>query len=275
MKPRNHSLRAFTLGLILAGTSAPVHAGVSPWEFEVYPVRTLNQGVGELGLVNAYIPSGHTVGDEGVSAGDAPSHHTWYSATEFAYGLTDRLEAAVEFQFARVPGLGWQGAGQSLRLRGQFPTDPISPTKLGWWLELERHRSPLFDGAAHELGLRLLYERDFGPFTLLLDPAFEKVLSGPERHLGLEFAYSAAVQFRHTRRLSYGLEFYGATGLINDRDPLADQQHYLVPTLWGKLPGGREYNVGLGWGLTSNSDRVLIKFTLEFEHYLGPAKGGF
>lgn len=264
-----HSLRA--LAMLFAGAIFPalLHAGVSPWELEVYPAHTLNAGVGELALINAFIPSGHTEGDEGVSAGEAPSHHTWYSATEFVYGCTDRLEAAVEFQFAHVPGLGWQGAGQSLRLRGRFPTDLRGPTKLGWWIEFERHRSPLFDGAAHEMGLRFLYERDFGPFTVLLDPAFEKVLSGPERHQGWEFGYSAALQFRQTRRLSYGLEFYGATGLINDRDPLAEQQHYVIPTLWGKFPGGLDYNVGLGWGLTHNSDQVIFKFSLELERFLG------
>jgi len=268
MKQAKHSLR--TLGLLFAGAIFPslVHAGVSPWEFEVYPAHTLNAGVGELALINAFVPSGHTEGDEGVSSGDAPSHHTWYSAAEFAYGFTDRLEAGVEFKFANVPGMGWQSAGQSLRLRGRFPTDLAAPTKLGWWIEYERYRSPLFDGAAHELGLRFLYERDFGPVTVLLDPSLEKVLSGSERHEGLEFGYSAALQFRHTRRLSFGLEFYGATGLINNPDPLAEQQHYVIPTLWGKFPGGVEYNVGLGWGMTHNSDQVIFKFNLELEHFL-------
>jgi hypothetical protein len=75
------------------------------------------------------------------------------------------------------------------------------------------------------------------------------------------------------RYLSPGLEFYGAIGDIDDSDPLDRQQHYIFPVVWGELPYGLEYNVGPGFGLTRGSDRVLVKFNFEFEHFVGAIFG--
>ncbi len=71
------------------------------------------------------------------------------------------------------------------------------------------------------------------------------------------------------RSISPGLEFYGAVGLIDDNDPLHQQQHYIFPVLKGELPGEIEYNVGPGIGLTRGSDRVIVKCNLELEHFIG------
>ena len=71
------------------------------------------------------------------------------------------------------------------------------------------------------------------------------------------------------REFSPGLEFYGGVGLIDDNDPLHEQQHYIFPVLWGSFRNGIEYSVGPGIGLTSGSDRVIVKFNIEIEKYVG------
>jgi hypothetical protein len=73
--------------------------------------------------------------------------------------------------------------------------------------------------------------------------------------------------------LSPGVEFYGGVGLIDDNNPLSEQQHYIFPVIWGKLPHGIEYNVGPGFGLTRGSDRVIVKFNLEVEGFVGSLFG--
>jgi len=45
----------------------------------------------------------------------------------------------------------------------------------------------------------------------------------------------------------------GGIGLIDDTDPLHSQQHYIFPVLRGALPGGIEYSVGPGIGLTGGT----------------------
>jgi hypothetical protein len=75
------------------------------------------------------------------------------------------------------------------------------------------------------------------------------------------------------RYLSPGIEFYGGAGLINDNDPLREQQHYIFPVLWGKLPHGIEYSVGPGFGLTKGSDHVITKMNVELEKFIGSIFG--
>ena len=156
------------------------------------------------------------------------------------------------------------------RLRGTLFEQGELPVDFGWYLELEWHRTPQFDGSQLELELKPIIEKDFGRFEIDLNPILEKaVFVGPDKNKGLEFGYAAGIYYNWMRSISPGLEFYGGIGLIDDNDPLAEQQHYIFPVLKGALPGGIEYNFGPGIGLTRGSDRVVTKLNLELEHFIG------
>ena len=118
-----------------------------------------------------------------------------------------------------------------------------------------------------------IVERDFGRFSLVLNPVFEKPLYGRGHYQGFEFGYRNGAYYRWLKSLSPGVEFYGGIGSIDDNDPLSEEQHYIFPVVWGELPYGFEYNVGPGFGLTKGSDHVLIKFNIEIECYLGALFG--
>ncbi len=96
---------------------------------------------------------------------------------------------------------------------------------------------------------------------------------GEGHHQGFELGYRNGAYYRWRRYLSPGVEFYGGAGLIDDTDPLAEQQHYILPVLWGQLPHGIEYSVGPGFGLTRGSDRVVVKFNVELERFVGAVFG--
>ena len=108
-----------------------------------------------------------------------------------------------------------------------------------------------------------------GRFSVALNPKFEKVLVGPDSNKSWEFGYVAGVYYRAWRWLSPGVELYGGIGPITDANTISEQQHYIFPVLRGELPGGIEYNVGPGFGLTQGSDHVLVKFNLELERFIG------
>jgi len=260
--------------LALSGAAAlPCAAQVDPWEFEVYPYSTTQRGMVELETDNAVVAEGHAAGGEGTAAGAVRSQGMWFNAYELTYGLTDRIEAALYVDLARPDGSGLQWAGDKLRLRGRLFDQGSLPVDLGWYLELEWHKVPQFDDAQRELEFRPIIERDFGPYSVMANPKFEKVLAGAGRHEGVEFGYVAGVHYRWARGLSPGLEFYGGSGLIDRLDPVAQEQHYVFPTLWGELPRGIEYNIGVGWGLTRNSDHVIVKANLELERFVGAVFG--
>ncbi len=48
-----------------------------------------------------------------------------------------------------------------------------------------------------------------------------------------------------------------------------DRRGFRFSVLKGELPRGIEYNFGPGIGLTRGSDRVIVKFNLELEHFIG------
>ena len=249
--------------------AARAHAQVDPWEFEVYPYATEGPGVLELETDNAYVANGHSDPDEGTAGPKYKSQGTWYNQYELTYGLTDRIEAAAYLNLAKPSGASYQYAGSKYRLRGRLFDEETLPVNLGWYAELEWHKTPQWDDDELELELRPIIEKDIGRFSLIVDPKFEKPLMGPDKNKGWEFGYANGIYYRWMREVSPGVEFYGGIGRIDDTDPLRDQQHYIFPVLWGSLPNGIAYSVGPGFGLTNGSDRVLLKFNVEFERYIG------
>jgi len=250
---------------------SPNHAvaQLDPWEFEVYPYATLSRGMFEVETDNAVVANGHSEGGDGTAKGTFKSQAMWYNGNELTYGLTDRIEAAAYLDFAQPSGHGFWWAGNKFHLRGRLFDEDVLPINLGWYAELEWHKTPQFDDADLELELKPIIEKDLGQFSLVLNPVFEKPLYGRGHDQGFEFGYRNGIYYRWMRYLSPGVEFYGGIGLIDDSDPLADQQHYIFPVIWGELPHGVEYNLGPGFGLPRGSDHVLIKFNFELERFIG------
>jgi hypothetical protein len=254
---------------LFAAAALRCAAQVDPWEFEVYPYATTQRGMVELETDNAAVLDGHADGGEGTARGTLHSQGMWYNSYEVTYGLTDRIEAAVYLDMARPAGSGLQWAGGKFRLRGRLAERDALPVDVGWYAELEWHKAPQYDDAVRELELRPILEKDVGRLSIMANPKFEKVLAGAGHDQGVEFGYVAGLHYRSARGLSPGLEFYGGTGLVEHADSAGRQQHYVFPVIWGELPHGLEYNLGLGFGLTRGSDRLVFKFNLELERFVG------
>jgi hypothetical protein len=248
-------------------------AQLDPWEFEVYPYATEGRGMFELESDNAVVANGHSQGGNGTTAGTFRSQGMWYNGNELTYGLTDRIEAAAYLDLAQPSGHGFWWAGDKFRLRGRLFDEETLPVDIGWYTELEWHKTSQFDDADLELELKPIIEKDFGRLQLIANPVFEKVLHGAGQNQGFEFGYRNGIYYRWMRYLSPAVEFYGGAGLIDDTDPLAAQQHYIFAVVWGQLPHGIEYNLGPGFGLTPGSDHVIMKFNLELERFVGAIFG--
>jgi len=262
-----------SLFAVIALYARPAHAQIDPWEFEIYPYQTEGRGMVEVETLNAVVANGHNQGGEGTAAGTFRSQGQWYNGTELTYGITDRIEAAAYLNLSYPSGHGLWYAGNKFRLRGRLFDEDTLPVNLGWYLEFEYHKTPQFDNAAWELELKPIMEKDFGPLTLIANPVFEKVIAGVGKHQGFEFGYRNGAYYRWLRYLSPGIEFYGGVGLIDDNDPLSEQQHYIFPVIFGELPKGIEYNLGPGFGLTAGSDHVVMKFNFELEKFVAALFG--
>jgi hypothetical protein len=248
----------------------PAWSQVDPWELEVYPYATEGRGIAEFETGNAVVAKGHAHSGNGTSGGTFPSEGMWYNQFELDYGLTNRTEADVMLDLAQPSGHGYWYAGSKYSLRGKMFDEGELPVDLGWYAELEWRKTPQFDSNELQLDLRPIIEKDLGRLSIVLNPKFEKaIFLGPNKNKGFEFGYAAGLYFDWLRDLSPGVEFYGGIGFIDDSEPLKRQQHYIFPLLRGELPNGIDYNVGPGFGLTPGSDRVLMKFTVGLERFVG------
>ncbi len=258
------SLTGIAVLLLLAGSNA--FAQVDKWEFEVYPAQTLDKGMIELESLNSFSAIGHDGEDQ-----EYGSNRMYRTAFELTYGLTDKIEAAAYLNLARPNGGGWfQYAGSKYRLRGSLFEQGQLPVDLGWYAELEWFRVPQFDDNELEIELRPIITKQFGRLEIDLNPKFEKaIFVGPNKNHGFEFGYASGIYYNYWRWMSPGLEFYGGIGLIDDTDPLNEQQHYIFPVIRGELPGRLEYNFGVGIGMTRSSDQVLPKLNIELERFIG------
>jgi hypothetical protein len=263
--------------LVVLLHSRPAAAQLDPFEFEVYPAKTLDRGMLEIESLNSVVANGHRNGEKGTSKGTLPSQSMWRTAVEVTYGLTDHIEAAAYVNLAKSRGGDLQYAGSKFRLRGSLFDQSQLPVDLGWYLELEYNRVPKFDDQKLELELRPIIQKDFGDFSLMLNLIFEKILVGSEEKDEWEFGYAHGIYYRWMRALTPGIEFYCSIGMIKHPDSSKEQQHYIFPVIRGESHG-MEYSFGPGFGLTRGSDRVIVRFNLGLEKFIGslfgPSSGG-
>ncbi|HEY2986501.1 MAG TPA: hypothetical protein VGL11_02175, partial [Candidatus Binatia bacterium] len=73
-----------SLALLLHGRRAA--AQLDPFEFEVYPAKTLDRGMLEVESLNSVVAKGHRQGERGTSKGTLPSQSMWRTAIEVTYG---------------------------------------------------------------------------------------------------------------------------------------------------------------------------------------------
>jgi hypothetical protein len=103
--------------------------------------------------------------------------------------------------------------------------------------------------------------KQFGPTFLVLNPAFERAISGAEREW--EFEPRARLAYAVDGDEGVALEYYSVLGPLSRFDERSHQIHQLFATAETELSGGVDAGFGVGRGLTTNSDRWII--TTKFE----------
>jgi hypothetical protein len=130
---------------------------------------------------------------------------------------------------------------------------------------------------AHELEGKLILSSVIGAWNVSENVIVEKNLSKDE---GLEFGYSMGVSRSlgslasgsscHLCRENFtaGLEAYGGLG-STQQTGLADTRHFVAPVLAWHITDRTTLNVSTGFGITSASDRYLLRIGCAFELPIG------
>ena len=86
---------------------------------------------------------------------------------------------------------------------------------------------------------------------------------GPESTRGFSLSPNFKASYDLTKKVAFGLEYYGAYGPVTGFDPLRDQQQ-ILPAVDLNLGQNWESNLGVGVGMTQATDHLLVKMTVGY-----------
>jgi len=249
---------AVAVGLSLVANEA---LALNYHELEVYPYKTAAKGELELENSSAFTNRGTNVISE-----DSPGNNQglFRNSFEVSYGVTDKTEVAVYADVSRAQGANWAYDGQRYRARTRFFEKGELPVDLGAYVELEL---PKHDVDSREVELRGIVEKDFGKWTIDINPILEKVIKGDNTSSGWGLQYSAAAVYRLNERYHPRLELFGDFGPVQNLLPQSQQIHLLSPAVEMRLGQGFNVLAGIAFGLTEASEQRLIRLKLEKEFY--------
>jgi len=247
---------SFNFAVLIGVVASALPAyGLNFFELEVYPATTEGKGVHEVENITTFVANGV----------DAERHRLLRTSFEYNYGLTDKIDVAAYVDLEKPNAGDVEYAGSRFRARGALWEKGRFPLDLGWYLEAE---VPHNEETDLELEFRPILSRDVGRFSVDLNPIFELPTVSEERRT-VEFNYAARVYYRLSRRFIPGVEFYGDIGQIRAIEGSREQEHYVLPAIYGRLARGFKFAVGPAFGLTRGSDPVLLKLHVEYEFTLG------
>ena len=243
------------IGLVLI--AAPVWAGSQSFDWLVDPVPELPAGSVDTRLIQSFVPKGHGPKDDGATATDNLTR----TAVRVMYGMTDHVALMYQLNVARPNASSYEYEGSEFGAHLRFYEG--EGWKIGGAIELEWQRAPQYVDNALGIDLHPIVERDFGPVSILVNPIVEKNLVGPDAVRGIEAGYTAQLLYHFAERYAAGVEFYGEKGRLTDGGSVHSQDHYIMPVVNGRF-GHLNLAVGPGFGLTSASDRIVMKFGAEY-----------
>lgn len=230
------------------------------YEFEVYNTSISAPGTGELELHTNFVPSGSRLFDD---AEGRATHHAFRSALEVSTGFTNWLEGSLYAVGYARNGAGLHYVGSRARINAIVPRSWNLPLDLGVAQEVGYAR-PGFAENRWAYEITPIIGRELGKVSLVLNPAFERGLGSASEH-EWEFEPRASLGYALGDEASLGLEYYSVLGPVDGFDARSHQRHQLFAVGKGELPSGLEGSLGIGRGLTRNSDRWVITSSLEMK----------
>ena len=253
-----HGVFRCAAGLGLALMSAACIA--APEEIQVYLDDVTEPGRFGTDLHNNFVISGSSAPDhEGAIA----PRHVYRFTPEFYYGVSKTLELGLYLLTTTSPGFVTQYEGEKVRAKYIAPHDEDHGSFWGANLEIGKTGIRVSE-APWNAELKGIYGYRADRWTFAVNSNFDWSLSGQVNtpvslELDTKFAYKtdAGPQL--------GIETY------NELGPLRDLGHInkLSQTLYGVIDtqlGQFDLNAGIGRGLTSVSDRWVLKFIVGI-HY--------
>jgi hypothetical protein len=209
-----------------------------------------------------YVPQGLT---SPPFPGGLVSNHSLNGTPEFAYGLTDWWELGLYLPFSIA---NQQFYSDAFKLRTLFVIPHADQRNFFYGVNFEfSNETPPFAQTRFAMEIRPIIGVRNSEYEFIVNPIVD---IGFGKYGEADFAPAARIARKFGEDLYAGFEYYADFGNIGDFPKFADQQHTLFAVTDFKF-GIFDVNFGIGYGLTPQSDRWVVKTIIG---YAFPVPGG-
>ncbi|MCU6433454.1 hypothetical protein LPB67_06620 [Undibacterium sp. Jales W-56] len=176
---------------------------------------------------------------------------------ELAYGLSEQWEISAQAPVTRLNG-NWYSNGINLELQYVAPHDDDDGFYWGARTELG-YASQEDDKRTWQAEFRPILGYRISDWHFAMNPAVTTALSGEDRKA--KFEPSAKLSYQVDKSNAVSMEYFVDAGPLSHFLPRSRRNELALIVLDSKI-GKSEINLGVGRGMTSISDRWVVKFIL-------------
>lgn len=230
------------------------------YEIQVYGSDTVLPGMTMFELHSNFTLDGSKAvqGSQYTAAGTYPTHHAVHETIEITRGLNKWSELGFYIFMDASQATGYQWVGDHIRPRVRAPDSWRWPVGVSLSMEVGYQRAR-YSPDTWTLELRPIIDKQVGRWYYAFNPTLDKSFHGPSSGDGLGFAPNVKVGYDFTKKISGGLEYYGAYGVPGHFDSFHDQQQQLFTVVDLNVSPKWEVNFGVGLGPTAGTDRWIVK----------------
>ncbi|HLZ00983.1 MAG TPA: hypothetical protein VKR55_02390 [Bradyrhizobium sp.] len=234
-------------------------------EIQVYDAEIAKPGVFNLMVHNNFTPKG--LKTPRFPGGLVPDQ-TLNGVPEWAWGVTDWFEQGLYLPLYSVAN----GSGPTLdafKVRELFVVPNAAERTFFYGINFEfSFNSRHWDPNRSTSEIRPIIGWHLGKFDFIINPILDNSWQGFNQ---LDFAPSARLAYNVSKTWAVAAEVYSDYGVIKHFLPFEQQQHQL----FGVIDYRSELvniEAGVGFGLTSASDRMVVKLMVSRDIYQPPHK---
>jgi hypothetical protein len=243
-------LLTFVAAVCLFGI--PGHARAQTDEIQVYDGDLAPPGKFNLTWHNNYTPNGLTTpAFPGANIADK----SFNGVTEWAYGVTPWFEAGLYlplYSHDKING----GTYDGFKLRALFAVPHAQDRRFFYGANFEFSiNQKNWDENRFSSEIRPIIGWHLKPWDIIINPILDTEYDGFKN---LVFAPASRIAYNFNDRWALAAEEYGDYGPVHDLAGASDQSHMLYGVVNHTLKFF-EIEAGVGFGLTSASDKVTVK----------------
>ncbi len=251
-----YTILVFVLFLLFCSSQAKAQDN---YEIQVYTSELVEIHHTAIELHSNYTTNGSTL----MMGGVYPSNHVVHETLEITHGFSDWLEVG-SYLFTSLGSDDRTGiAGVHVRPRITVPEEYKLPVGLSLSSEIGYQKTEFF-GSRWGAEIRPIIDKKCDRLFFALNLAMGIVLDSNQSHIP-DFSPCFKTTYDMTKKFGLGIEYYSSLGAINHPEPIQAQKHQVFGAIDWEFSPDWEFNAGLGYGLTSATDKWIVKFILGYK----------